>query len=577
MVLADNILKDFFNSLNKQEGLFSQLFEDDRLGMILRSAVNELNLMIYKNHSEYKGSFSQEEYHYIFKLGVSRLIKLALEARPSFENPSIMFLQNSEISAETHNIVCGLGMIEHGRRVAQSVYAGHTKIVKTGDNEFKITIPTTLIDEENHEKYISNYYKEQYRENFIGIFKSRFIERFKIDVDNKLYELVYPYETHFIGYQSAPILDEFFFGLTYAELFNHDGVDTFHYSVKFGGIEFQKYKLAIGFIMSVIEKHVRFSEKLIIKDISVKLENILTITLNTDEFIESMCDAINYFGSTLEGYTQLELNDARRIFEVLSYSRRNTKLLDNPGAELPMLIQSSDENFFFCIAARYSSPLQYLHDSLRFHFNKDYDKQQQSREQVLQRAIKSVLNKSFGYLEYQQNIKVKENGRTLTDIDLAVTEKNTGIVFLCQLKHQELYGADLHAKHIRTSRLKKQASNWLTSVNNWLSNTTEIDVRKCLQITKHVPKLTIYKLFITKHYAYPLKELSDEYTAYCNWAQFIYAMQLISNDVRISKSSISSLICKLKELEGRADENYIHEPTSKWKIRDLSFTLEQKQ
>lgn len=573
----NNILKEFFKSLNEQEKPFTQLLKDDRLGMILRSAVNELNLMHYKNHSEYNATFSQEEYYYIFKLGVSRLIKLALEARTSFEAPAIMFLQSSEISAETHNIVRGLGMVEHGRRIAQSVYSGHTKIEKIGGNEFKITIPSILIDEESHEKHISNHYKDQYRENLIRIYKSKFMEEFKVDVDNKLFDLVYPYDTHFIGYESAPILDEFFFGLTYSELFNQDGFDTFHYSVKFGGIEFQKYKLAIGFIMSVIEKHLRFSEKLTIKHTTIKLENILTVSANTDEFIESMCDAINYFGSSLKGYTQLELNDARKIFEVISYSRRNIKLLDNPGAELPMLIQSSDESFFFCIAARYSSPLQYLHDSLRFHFSKDYDKQQQSREQVLQRAIKGVLNESFSNLQYQENIKIKENGKTLTDIDLVIVEKSTGIVFLCQLKHQELYGADLHAKHVRTTRLKKQASDWLTSMNNWLNSITEIELRKSLQITKHVPKLTIYKLFITKHYAYPLKELSDEDTAYCNWVQFIYAIQLIDDDKGKRKDSISSLILKLKTLNQEANIEYLHEPTSKWMIKNLTFSFEQER
>ncbi|HCR3762817.1 TPA: hypothetical protein ON737_003860, partial [Morganella morganii] len=556
----DNVLKEFFKSLNEQEKPFFQLLKDDRLGIILRSAVNELNLMYYKNHSEYNETFSQEEYYYIFKLGVSRLIKLALEARASFEVPAIMFLQNSEISAETHNIVRGLGMIEHGRRIAQSVYSGQTKIEKTG-GEFKITIPSILVDEESHEKHISDYYKDQYRKNFIEIYKSKFIEKFKVDVDNKLFDLVYPYETHFIGYESAPILDEFFFGLTYSELFNQDGFDSFHYSVKFGGVEFQKYKLAIGFIMSVIEKHLRFSEKLTTKHTTIKLENILTVSVNTDEFIESMCAAINYFGSSLKGHTPLELNDARKIFEVISYSRRNIKLLDNPGAELPMVIQSSDESFFFCIAARYSSPLQYLHNSLRFYFIKDYDKQQQSREQVLQRAIEAALNKSFSNLQYQENINIKENGKILTDIDLVVVEKNTGVVFLCQLKHQELYGADLHAKYVRTTRLKKQASDWLTSINNWLNSITEIKLRKSLQITKHVPKLKIYKLFITKHYAYPLKELSDEDTAYCNWAQFIYAIQLIDDDKGGGgEDSISSLVLKLKTLNQAAKIEFLHEP-----------------
>lgn len=44
----NNILKEFFKSLNEQEKPFTQLLKDDRLGMILRSAVNELNLIRIK-------------------------------------------------------------------------------------------------------------------------------------------------------------------------------------------------------------------------------------------------------------------------------------------------------------------------------------------------------------------------------------------------------------------------------------------------------------------------------------------------------------------------------------------------
>ena len=86
----------------------------------------------------------------------------------------------------------------------------------------------------------------------------------------------------------------------------------------------------------------------------------------------------------------------------------------------------------------------------------------------MQTAIKRVLNDGFSGLEYLENIKIKLRGSEVTDIDLVVTEKATGTVLLCQLKYQDLYGADIHSRHIRTTRLKDHTSRWLASLTNWI-------------------------------------------------------------------------------------------------------------
>lgn len=43
------------------------------------------------------------------------------------------------------------------------------------------------------------------------------------------------------------------------------------------------------------------------------------------------------------------------------------------------------------------------------------------------------------------------------------------------------------------------------------------------------------------------------------------------------KDSISSLILKLKTLNQEANIEYLHEPTSKWMIKNLTFSLEQER
>ncbi|KEY58967.1 hypothetical protein [Serratia sp. DD3] len=570
------ILSQFFDALNFEEKQFIPILKNDRLGIILRSAVNELDWFFYNYKKEESQTYEQEEELYILKLGVSRVINLALDSRPSFDIPSVMFLRTPEITSPILEIIRGLGMIEHGRRVGQTVTAGISQIRKTGDNEFLITHPVHLIDDEYYELAISTYYKDKYIKHAAILLESSYWKTFAIDVDKKLTDLVYPFATNYIGYDADPLLDAFFFSLAYHDLLIQDGFDTFHYSTRFGGVEFQKYKLALGFIISIVSRHEKFAEKLIKKEPKIKLENILTISSETDDFIESMCEAINFFGSELKDHTDSTLDEARKIFEVLSCSRKNIGLLDRPASTLPILIQSSDESFFRCITGIYTSPMQFLLDSLRYHFKKDYDKHQQSREKVFQNSIKNILNENFHGLKYKENIKIKQGGKVLTDIDLIIIEEKTGVIFLCQLKHQELYGADLHAKHIRTTRLKEHATCWLNALDNWLDVSGEKGLRAALQLSKKFPKMTVYRLFITRNYAYPLKELSaNDKTAYSNWDQFVYAIELIKKKEN-DNGGLNDIIVNLKIMEESYGETYFsREPDSRWIIRDLKFTTQK--
>ena len=355
-----------------------------------------------------------------------------------------------------------------------------------------------------------------------------------------------------------------------------EGFDTFHYTTRFGGIRFQNYILALTFIMSIYIRHERFAEALVKKDTSIRLENILTISSDTDGFAEAIRDVVNYYGSGLGNFEEIDLEAALIIFEVLSCSRRNTALLAAPGSPLPPIVQCSDQGFIRCLTGAHSEPIRFLLESLRHHFQKDYDKNQCTREQSMQRAVRRVLTDAFEGLDFRENIKVRLDGNVLTDIDFTVLEERTGVVILCQLKHQELYGFNLHAKHIRTERLKSQVGSWLTAIDQWRSAVGEKGVRNSLRISKSFPILRVYRLVISKHYSYPLKEIiSGTDSVYANWAQFFNANELAKRDR--PDRCLLELIKILREVQTPSEmPRYLPEPTTEWKINELKFTLRQE-
>ncbi|MFM0259583.1 hypothetical protein [Paraburkholderia sediminicola] len=570
-------VSQFFDALTAQEVAFILELASDSRGLILKAAINELDWYYYNLSLREVVTFEQTEQFYLLQLGVARLIKLSLEARPVFSVPSVMFQRDPGITLPVLQIVGGLGMIEHGRRIAQSASTGLCIIEHTGENEFLIRLPSVVPDDEYYERAIGEHYRAQSRRRIEELFELDHAREVNEEVGATLKKLVYPFQRHFIGYHADPILDDYFFTVAFSEIQLTDGYDSFHGSVKFGGVAFQKYVLALTFFVAISIRHERFAEALVEKAPSVRLENVLTITSETESFIQSIRDAINQFGKVYDGFEDATLEDARRIFDVLSVSRRNTAILSRPASALPMMVQSSDQGFIRSIAAAHISPMQFLLDSLRHHYPRDYDKHQQSREKSMQMAIKRVLGDAFSGLAYLENIKVRLGRRELTDIDLVVMEEGTGTVFLCQIKFQDLFGADLQSKHNRTTRLKEQTLKWLASLDEWIEAVGDAGVRASLRLPRRFPPLRIYRLVISRHYSYPLRDLAqDATTAHANWYQFVNSIELVKLETR-SGRTLDDLVEMLKRMEApRGPQSHHDEPRSEWIIDSLKFTVMQE-
>lgn len=571
------VLREFFESLNLAEEKFRKSIASDNIGLLFRSAINELDWYHYNlKRTEHPTEISQENF-YILQLGVVRLIKLSFESRASFDAPVVTFTRRPELTIPTLEVVSALGIIQHGRRVAQSVMSGIGYIKKSPDNKFDIILPEDILDEAYYEREVARHFFDEHRRSFLDAIKSKQLKKLNSEISSLLNSLVYTWENHFIGYETDPLLDEFFFGLAYSEIMCHEGFDSFHYQVKFGNVRFQNYILALTCIISIFNKHEKFAEALINKDSSVQLENILTISSETSGFIESLVDAVNHFGQALKDSEQIDISQAKTIFKVLSCGRSDTHLIDAPGAPVPFMIRCSEDGFIRCVTGIKSEPVRYLLDSLRFHYPKEYADHQQSRELSMQRAIRRVLNDTISELEYRNNLILRLDGKLLTDVDLVVLEIRTGLVIFCQLKHQELYGADLHAKRIRGNRLKKEVGDWIRAVDGWLAATDRAKIRASLQLPKNFPEPIFRKLIISKHYSHPLRDIiSHENEYHCNWPHFFNATLITKN--RHTNPKLEEFLRVVYYIQTELKiPTHLQEPNTKWTVGDLTFITRQQE
>jgi hypothetical protein len=569
----DDAIRMFYKALDTAESLISKQLLVDKDGIVLKSALVELDLQRYRFVRGGPSSDVEATAYYLMKLGVARMIKISLGAHEQFTYPVFNCPHDRNRAAIVVDMAMNLGVVEHGRRVAQAAQAGSCDVVLERD-EFLIRRRPGVFDDAFHECELSHAYAQEHRNAQKSLL--RLAERFGVTkkVRRLLRELVRPFREIFIGYDADPVLDAYFHGLALSELQGAEGFDSFHYSLQFGGVSYSNYMQGLKYTLSCAFKHQAFSEALIAKDKKIRLGNVLNVMLDSEPYIAGMRDSINEYGSMYEGHSPVSMDDARRIFKVLSVGRSSLSMVDRPGCALPPIVRFSDSAFLRCLPGAYESPVQFLLDSLRHHFPADYDRNQLSRETSFQLASRRVLAAYLPDLHFCDNVSLKVNGETRTDVDFAVADPSSGVLLLCQLKHQELYGNDLYAKHLRTSRLNAKVDQWFASTGEWLETASQASLRETFRIPRHFPEVRVRRMVLAKHYGFSLRATAERHSAlYANWLQFCNA---IEKSERSSDRTLEGLLEAIAAAVPSESVEYADDPVKFWRAGNLRFSVESR-
>lgn len=564
-------LQAFNAALDREEAVFAAEVASDRSGILLRVAVNELDLLTEgTGHST--EAFDEERLH-LTRLGALRAVKLSLDAHPRFDKPTVTLRRDPYFTKPVLSVVQGLGIIEHGRRIARSVAMGAGQLAETGADRFAVTLPSRISDPGFHERRLDQVYRNQSRGVFHDVHAAVFDSKFTNKVRKLIRRHVRPFMDHFISYDTEPEIDSYFFAIAYHELMLSPGFDTFHYTTRFGGQPFRNYQLAAAFIVSIAMKHRAFVAALLKKSPGIRLEDILTVSAETAGFLDDMRRFLDEYGSDLEGHEPPTDEGVRIIFDVLSVGRHNSALLAKSGGAIPPLLQCSDEHVIKPLAGAGLQIMQFLLESLRLAFPSEYDRAQRDREAAMQAAAKRVLSSALPNLSFRDNVRLRREGRTLTDVDLVVTGALSDGIILVQLKHQDPFGDDLAAMRSRTERLNKQVADWLSSVDAWLASSSPMELRSTFRLPTEVPVEKVVRMVLTRHFAYPLREVAGTGGAiFSNWNGLVAAVEQLAA-VEVSKRSLAALVTILQEAAGRDGEDYAEEPPSEWRVGKLEFSI----
>jgi hypothetical protein len=483
----------------------------------LLTALKEIDFYFY-NFIRNEITETTSEHFYLMRLGLPRLAQKGLTTIPQYLAPVVTFKSDEKLILKTLEQVARFGMIQHGRRMAYASLSGDCDLVKVSESSYDFLLPHVLFNYEDHEEQIYHHYRRELAK-LAGEENAELLQT----ISKLLSENVFVFMNHFIGYDADPLLDEYFFAKARSSFDGGQAFDTFKYDTLFGQLQYQHYYVALCYIVSLSLKHGRFCEALIAKHPEIRLRDILTISCEKKSFIESIKEGVNHFGRHFEDFSHINLMQAEQLFNVLSVRRDNLAILDH--IDFPPLIQFSDVSVVRSVTGAQFQPGEFLLESLKQNFPVDYDKNQNKREASMQGALERILADLIPSIKTERNIVLRNQSRTLTDIDFAAYNELNHEVVIFQLKHQDVYGTDMKKRSSRGTRLREETRRWLAQVEEWFTETPEHEIRSTLQLKKGTRIDHFCFVAIGKNFAHFLSPLTDNPKfAYATWMQFYDAV-----------------------------------------------------
>ena len=521
------IVREFLAGLAREEESVSRNPTSDQLGMDFRTAINELNRYVWNYAQQREPTEDQEEQYLLISLGVARLIRLSMQIHSGFPVPALTFRRQEGPYRQVLTVVSHLGFIQHGRRVADSALAGICQARRGAEGRYEFVLPAGIVNHGAVEDDVRSHFARE----IARVLNERMQQSEGRNLQNVINELhdenVFIYREHFMGYDADPLLDEYYFQVAWNELRNATGFDSFNELREFGGVAYLKYTLAAAFLNSLCLKHEAFCRAMVRKHPEVRMEDILTISADRAGLIESIRDALNVFGRKFLHYTITTEEHAKQIYEVIAITPRNAELLDGAAPPLPCIIEFSQEGIVKNLSGRYRQ-MEFLLGSLRRAYPREFDSYQRLREGSFQAAVESLLTSSFPDLEMRRNVRLRRDGKDLTDIDLAVIDRQQGYLLLVQLKFQDSAAIDFRIDSSRMRHFRDESVRWLEIVAEWLDATPEQKLRSNFRIPRGMRINRIRKLVLGRHHAWSLRSTQlDEDTSFATWDQLVNTVMLM--------------------------------------------------
>jgi hypothetical protein len=288
------------------------------------------------------------------------------------------------------------------------------------------------------------------------------------------------------------------------------------------------------------------------------LRNLLTTFSPYEEFVALMAASLDaetqHIEELLTSLTLAPLN-------------RDVHTKSGEAAWAPVVRSSRD----FCLLPLYGleiNPFLFLLTDLEARYPDDWFRAANRREGRWLTELAMI----FGLPRWstvERNVKLRSNGKTVTDIDFLAYDKTSNELAIFQLKWQRPVGMDNRARRSAGRNLVTQGNKWVESVSIWLGlhGARELAVRAGIEV---LPELRV-RLFVVARYNAFFSGFADQ-DSRAVWTDWIHLSRVRLESPRASVFELAHLLTEQAEAlaSSFARESYVIP------VQDLAVILNPK-
>jgi hypothetical protein len=165
------------------------------------------------------------------------------------------------------------------------------------------------------------------------------------------------------------------------------------------------------------------------------------------------------------------------------------------------------------------NPFVFLWSGLRRRYAKEWFDAANLRESRWIRELRAEFTAPRWHC--LDGVKLKRNGKTITDIDFVAHDACCNSVILFQLKWQQPFVSDDKVRRNNASTLVNDSNKWISDVVRWVDDAGTIGVKDRLSIRTD-SDLRVYLVVLGRYHAhFTSSQIQDRRAVWCDWGNFI--------------------------------------------------------
>ncbi|HEY4325115.1 MAG TPA: hypothetical protein VGN20_14055 [Mucilaginibacter sp.] len=370
--------------------------------------------------------------------------------------------------------------------------------------------------------------------------KDRFADHKLKDLKKEMLPLLREWDSghgKMMAYDSSPKLDDHFLARAGDLVLSWRGDAGIHPDTRIGTLKGADLTWIIMILVSFDLKHHEFTGLAAGHFPDISIPQSVTIWQIKDELI-----------GEIAAFTGLERKHVKEVIDLVTFRPSDCDLLKKHSSLFMPLLIDLDNGFVIRPLSAIGRNPFYSVMAVLEHRDPNFRHVVSVHREKWQRDELYASFQGNRYQRLEGNLKLRMNGKVLTDIDAAIFDNTNGELAIFQIKWQDFFFNDVKKLRSKASNLVRELDEWSEKVNHWISENGLAELRKLLGL-KAVGEFQIKSVYLFgisrnagRTTGYGFKRTAPDLVV-ANWPQFR------RNRIEVGpvKNVISSLFSTLRE------------------------------